>query len=335
MKEFVLNKSSGGLRFVFVSSAIHQRLIAVVCLLTTSALPAAEATTSDLLNVQRQVQAALVKARQALVAIECNGATASGVIINPSGLILTAAHVTGGAKKKVKIILHDGKSVEATSLGLDTMTDAAMIQLPAPANAWPYAPINKEPRNLTVGDWCFDLGHPGGFDKARGSVVRIGKLVKVSSNMLQSDCVMMGGDSGGGLFNLAGEVIGINSMIWRGRDQNLHVSMAPFLRSWDAMKQNETIRVWEQGSGGWIGLSTQGGDDGLRIGAIAPASPALNAGLKEGDVIVKANNKTFAAPTDFSEFVRGHTVGEIVTLLIKSVQGQRVVEVKLGQRPKE
>ena len=53
------------------------------------------------------------------------------------------------------------------------------------------------------------------------------------------------------------------------------------------------------------------------------------------DVIVKANNKTFAAPTDFSEFVRGHTVGEIVTLLIKSVQGQRVVEVKLGQRPKE
>ncbi len=300
-----------------------------------SASSAAAATSEDLIAVQTQVQSALIRARQAVVAIECNGATASGVIINPSGLILTAAHVTGGAKKKVKIILSDGKSVEATSLGFDTTTDAALIQLPAPAKTWPYAPMNKEPRGLGVGDWCFDLGHPGGFDKARGSVVRIGKLVKVSSNMLQSDCVMMGGDSGGGLFNLAGEVIGINSMIWTGRDQNLHVSMAPFLRSWDAMMHNETIHVWEQGSGGWLGLSTQGGNEGLRIGAIAPASPALSAGLKEGEVIVKANNQTFAAPTDFSEFVRGHTVGEIVTLLIKSAQGQRVVEVKLGRKPKE
>jgi serine protease Do len=290
---------------------------------------------AHLLDVQKRVQSALPQARKALVCIECSGATASGVIISADGLVLTAAHVTGGAKKKVKIVLSDGKTVEATSLGLDTSTDAAMVQLPKPAKEWPHVSISHELAALAPGQWCFDLGHPGGWDKARGSVVRIGRLVKTSSNTLQSDCIMMGGDSGGPLFNLEGDVIGINSMIWSGSDQNLHVSMAPFLRSWDAMKRGETITTWAQGGGGWIGLSTQSAEDGLRIGAIAKDSPAMKAGLREGDLILKANNKKLAAPADFSEMIRNHTVGQIVTLLVKSLQGQRVVEVKLAQRPQE
>ncbi len=310
-------------------------VVSFLALFAGQLVHAAETTLEDLLSVQTQVQASLKHAEMAIVAIECGGATASGVIVSPAGLVLTAGHVTGMPNKKIKITLHDGKTFEAKSLGLDKSTDAAMIQLPAPAKAWPYAPISRETRQLKTGEWCFALGHPGGLDAARGPVLRVGKLVKTSSNMLQSDCVLMGGDSGGGLFNLAGELIGINSQIWRGRDQNLHVSMAPFLRSWEAMKKGETVNFWDQGNGAWIGLSTQGADEGLLVQAVATDSPAMKAGLKNGDVILKLDNVKLGSPSEFSEAIRSRTVGEVVTLAIKIATGTRTMEVKLGKRPAE
>jgi serine protease Do len=289
----------------------------------------------ELLSVQRQVQLVLDQARKAMVALQSGGGTASGVIVSPQGLVLTAAHVTGGPGKKVKVTLENGKTVEAESRGLDTATDAAMLQLPAPAKAWPFTTINREVRSLKLGEWCFALGHPGGWDAARGSVLRVGKLVKISPNMLQSDCVLMGGDSGGALFNLAGEVIGINSQIWRGRDQNLHVSMAPFLRSWEVMKKGEVVREWGQGNGAWIGLSTQGSADGLVVQSVAPDSPAMKAGVKDGDVVISLNHQKLTAPVEFSEAIQARVAGEIVTLKIRGAGGERLVEVRLGRRPKE
>lgn len=317
-----------------VRHTFHPSAIAA-CLLAWASVSIAETTLNDLLAVQAKVQAALVHAREAVVVIQCNGGTASGVIVSPAGLVLTAAHVTGDAHKKIKIILSSGKTVEAKSLGLDTATDAGMVQLPAPEKAWPYADISRDVRALKAGDWCFDVAHPGGFDKARGSVVRVGRIVKVSANMLQSDCVLMGGDSGGPLFNLAGEVIGVNSQIWSGRDQNIHVSMAPFLRSWSELKNGSVIKEWAQGTGGWMGVSNEAADGGLRIAAIAPDSPAMKAGLKVGDVILKLNKNAMGVPSDFSDDLRTRSAGELVTLKVKNENGERAVEVKLGRKPEE
>ena len=316
---------------------------ALSVIIAVAGLPVSEAASTspnleDLLKVQARVQENYDRVSQALIVIECHGGTASGVIVSPTGLVLTAAHVVEEAKQKVKVILHDGKTVEATSLGVDTSTDAAMVQLPAPARAWPYIPISREVLDLSLGQWCFAMGHPGGWDAERGPVLRTGRLVKLAPNMLQSDCVLMGGDSGGVLCNLDGEVIGINSQIWKGRDQNLHVSMAPFLRSWDALKKGETITTWAQGSGGWIGLSTQAvpGGSALLIQAIAPDSPAQKAGLREGDSILSVNNQKLATPADFSEAIGNRRAGELVTLKVKTVSGaERIMEVKLGQRPQD
>ena len=307
----------------------------ILCLLSGREMAAKDVTLEELIAVQEQVQSQYDRVRQAVVTVQCGGGTASGVIVSPEGLILSAAHVTSGAKKKANIVMADGRTVEATSLGLDTATDAAMLQLPRPAPAWPYVSIARDVRELSPGQWCFAVGNPGGWDAARGPVLRIGKLVKVSANVIQSDCVLMGGDSGGGLFNLKGEVIGIHSQIWKGRDQNLHVSMAPFLRAWDAMKKGETITLWEHGSGGWIGLSTRGADAGLTVQAIAPESPAMKAGLKEGDLILSVNNKKLAAPFEFSEAIRSRRAGELVTLKVKSGSEERLLEVKLTKRPQD
>lgn len=293
------------------------------------------ATLEDLQRVQSRVQEHYERVRQALVTIECNGGTGSGIIVSPAGLVLTVAHVVESAGRKTKITLHDGKTVEGTALGLDTSADAAMLQLPAPAKAWPYVPLSREVHELTVGQWCFAMGNPGGWDAARGPVLRTGRLVKLAPNMLQSDCVLMGGDSGGVLCNLNGEVIGVHSQIWKGRDQNLHVSMAPFLRSWDALKKGETITTWAQGSGGWIGLSTQAAGESLRIQAIAEGSPAQKAGLKENDLILSVNNRKLATPADFSDAIRSRRAGELVTLKVRTATGERIIEVKLAQRPQE
>ena len=317
-----------------IRSLLHSCLIACFWLVGLATLPAATSL-DELLGVQKKVQSALTDARRAVVAIECHGGTASGVIVTPGGLVLTAAHVTGGAGKLVKITLYDGRTVEGKSLGLDTATDAAMVQMPTPARAWPWMPVSRDVRALQIGDWCFDVAHPGGFDKSRGSVVRVGKILKIASNMVQTDCVLMGGDSGGPLFNLAGEVIGVNSQIWRGRDQNQHVSMNPFLRSWDALRKGSEIHVWELGAGGWAGISTEVKGVQLCIAAMAPGSPAQKAGLKEGEAILTLDNKAMATPADFSSALRTHAAGELITLKVRGGEGERIVEVKLGRKPSE
>ena len=312
-----------------------KRLLLFLAVFAGSLLFAKDTTLDDLIQVQRRVQAAYEPAHRAVVAIECGGGTASGVIVSPTGLILTAAHVTNAPNKRVKVVLFDGRTVEAKSVGLDETTDAAMVQLPPPTRAWPYVTVNREVRSINLGDWCFAVGNPGGWDSARGAVLRVGKIVKITSNMLQSDCTLMGGDSGGALFDLSGQLIGIHSRIWRGLDQNLHVSMAPYLRSWDAMKRGEVVKVWARGSGGWMGLSTELVDGGLHVQAVAPESPALKAGLKVGDVILSLNNKVLTAPLEFTEAIRSRMSGEIVTLKIRTGPQERTVEVKLGKRPEE
>lgn len=310
------------------------KLFILSCALrVTCALGAEETSLEGLLAVQTKVQNVLEKTSKTLVTIQCDGGTASGVIVSEDGLVLTAAHVTGEPGKKVNVVLHDGTSVEGESLGLDSATDAAMVQLPVLRKPWVAAPFRRDVRSAQSGDWCFALGHPGGYDITRGPVLRTGRLVKVASNVLQSDCVLMGGDSGGGLFNIEGELIGINREIWPGRDQNLHVSMAPFLRSWEAMKRGDVIRVWGQGSGGWLGVSTEEGSEGLSIQAIAPESPAMKAGLQVGEMILSISGQALRSRADFSEAIRGRLADDLITLLVKTATGQRSVEVKLARRP--
>lgn len=304
---------------------------------TPAASSSAAVTLEELRGIQESVRGLLPAVRPAVVAILTGDGTASGVIIDESGLVLTAAHVAETPGRELRVILEDGKRVTGTTLGLDKTTDAALLQLNDTDRKWPRATVSRRVIEAQPGEWCFALGHPGGFDKARGVVLRVGRIIKQTANSLQTDCVLMGGDSGGPLFNLKGEVIGIHSQIWEKRDENMHVSMAPFLRAWDEMKSSLVIRTWGTGSGGYLGIAADVNPecDCLEVLEVLPGSPSEKAGLQPGDLILALDGEPLSGLSHFSSAVKIRAAGDSVRLRVKHGAQEREVSVTLGRRPKD
>ncbi|MBX7208434.1 MAG: S1C family serine protease [Verrucomicrobiaceae bacterium] len=301
-----------------------------------SALESSKETIGELLKIQAQVQSRLDLVSRAVVAVESDDGAASGVIVSPDGLVMTAAHVTTNPGRKILLHLADGTKTGCKSLGLDKSTDAAMMRIDGDRKDWPYVPLCRDLRMAKPGTWCFALGHPGGYDAKRGPVLRVGRVLKQMANGLQTDCVLMGGDSGGPLFNLDGEVIGIHSQIWEERDQNVHVSVAPFLRAWDTLKQSHVVRVWNTGVGGWLGVMTRISSAAeLEIAEVAKDSPAAKAGLQSGDVIVTLDGERMLDQPQFSSAINSRAAGQRISLRLRGKSGPRVVEVSLGTKPVE
>ena len=304
------------------------------------AVPKPEGGLQELLDVRKEIKSALPIVRSAIVALETDKMAASGVIVTPDGLILTAAHVVanphGPAEPgmKMKVILADGRTATGTALGMDTATDAAMVQIDGKRTDWPFVDLNRNASAALPGQWCFALGHPGGYDKDRGEVLRVGKVLKTTANSLQTDCVLMGGDSGGALFSPSGALIGIHSQISEGRDQNVHVSLAPFFRSWEALKESQIVRIWDQGGGGWLGVATRLGENGLlEVDQVAPNSPAARAGMRSGDKLVSFDGKPLRDRPHFSAMVNARAAGDPVVLVVRNRSGEKILTMKLAQRP--
>ena len=163
-----------------------------------------------------------------------NGAAAgmgSGVIVDKNGLILTAAHVTQKAGVKLKIYMYDGTVYNGISLGLDHGTDAGMARITEPGE-FDFTPM-AEASSFKEKDWVIAMGHPGGVMLNRNPPVRLGRILKAGtasgfSDPITTDCTVISGDSGGPLFNLNGEVIGINSNIKYPYLLNNHVPIDVF-----------------------------------------------------------------------------------------------------------
>lgn len=310
------------------------RLTTLILLLPFPGMAAEVAGSRTFVELQKKVQSLLPEVRPAVVAILTGDGTASGVIMNPDGLILTAAHVAERPGRELRVVMENGDVVKATTLGLDKTTDAALMQINNTERKWPHVRVSRQVAQAQPGEWCFALGHPGGYDEKRGVVLRVGRIVKQTANSLQTDCVLMGGDSGGPLFNLNGEVIGIHSLIWEGREENMHVSMAPFLRSWNDMKSSVVIRTWGIGCGGYLGVSTDMNEQGsLEVLGVIAGSPSEKAGIQKGDLILAFNGEPVTDLPQFTHAVRIRPAGEEVQLKLRHQDGERHVTLKLGTRP--
>ncbi len=284
----------------------------------------------DLYSIQHRLQELLPKAKKGLVAIEANDGAGSGVIISPDGLILTAAHVIGKTGKKMKVRFANGKRTSAISLGGSELSDAGMLKI-IDEGPWPFVDL-AENQSSQIGDWCFGLGHPGGFDAKRGIVVRIGRIIGKKDETMQTDSRLLGGDSGGPLFDFQGKVIAIHSRISQKPDQNFHVPIESFQANWDFFKNQDLLTFNEIEKGGFLGVACEEEEDGLLVKSIVPNSAAAQAGLQAGDVLVKVDDQWVNNREKLTILISSKKPNEEVSIEYKRENTTNRIQLKLGIR---
>ena len=284
----------------------------------------------DLYAIQHRLQELLPKAKKGLVAIEANDGAGSGVIISSQGLILTAAHVIGKTGKKMKVRFANGKRASAISLGGSELSDAGMLKI-IDEGPWPFVDM-AEKQSSQIGDWCFGLGHPGGFDAKRGIVVRIGRIIGKKDETMQTDSRLLGGDSGGPLFDFQGKVIAIHSRISQKPDQNFHVPIESFHANWDFFKNQDLLTYNEIEKGGFLGVACEEEEDGLLVKSIVPNSAAAESGLQAGDVLVKVDDQWVNNREKLTILISSKKPNEEVSIEYKRKNTTNRIQLKLGIR---
>ena len=275
----------------------------------------------DLAAIEKRVRELLPKVSPAVVGLELRGGAGSGVVISPGGLILSAGHVTMEPGLAIKAVFTDGRTLEAKTLGASYFSDAGMAQL---ATTNDLAHVELAPDGAAkVGDWCFALGHPGGVDAKRGLVLRVGRIISRRSDVLRTDCTLIGGDSGGPLFDLDGRVIAIHSRISRSPDDNFHVPVEAFRKSWEAMLAGRVVRP----GGAFFGVMMEEHDKGVRVGGVVKGSAAERAGMKPGDIITHFDDQVVIDPPDLRMAIGGRTSND--TVRIEFLRGDSSLEARV------
>ncbi|HVW68739.1 MAG TPA: DegQ family serine endoprotease [Steroidobacteraceae bacterium] len=264
----------------------------------------------------------------------------SGFIIRPDGYILTNAHVVNGASE-VTVRLTDRHEYTAKVIGIDTKSDVAVIKIPA--KDLPTVKLGDS-HNLKVGEWVLAIGAPFGFENSAtaGIVSAKGRTLPDSGYIpfIQTDVPINPGNSGGPLFNMRGEVVGINSQIYSRSGGFMGVSFSiPIDVALQVSNQLETTGHVARGKLGVViqdvnqGLADSFGlpaPEGALVSSVEKGGPAAQAGIEPGDVIVKLNGQTVARSTELPVEIATLKPDTTVTLEVWRNHSTRNVSVKLG-----
>ena len=180
------------------------------------------------------------------------------------------------------------------------------------------------------------LGFPGGYDRQRGAVARIGRLIGTSLSTIRTDCKLLGGDSGGPLFNLRGELIGIHSRISDSPDENYHAPISAFHRGWQDLEEKQVIQFWHERKGGFLGVAQCApleDDAGLLVREVVSHSPADHAGIIPGDILTHIDDQKIIDRLEYSAAVESKLPGEHIALRYRRGHLSMVVDIALGEKP--
>ncbi len=296
-------------------------------------------TVADLLRLQEKVERVAAKSLPATVSLvsERTGSSGSGVIVSEDGLILTAAHVVQGMKE-VDVYFADGKKWLGKVLGANFSKDIGMVKMEN-AGPWPFVEIG-ESRPLEAGDWVIALGHSAGFDPARTPPIRFGRLMSDGpGNYFTTDCTLIGGDSGGPLFDLDGKLVGINSSIGESWKNNNHAGVDGFREDWDRLLAGETWGVLQMNPMAnpetpvlGIGMGMDRGATGVPVFKVEPNSPAAAAGVRVGDLIRSVDGDRVREGSELQQVLVKRMVGDVVKLGIVRDEKPIEIEVELVKR---
>ncbi len=272
----------------------------------------------------------------------------SGFIISSDGYILTNNHVVGTAKQ-ITVRLNDRREYEAEIIGLDPRSDLALLKIDE--KELPVVHFG-EPDELRVGEWVVAIGSPFGLDysASTGIVSAIGRSIPTARGedyvpFIQTDVAINPGNSGGPLFNLDGEVVGINSQIYTRSGGSIGLSFAiPVSVALEVVAQ-----LKEKGhvDRGWLGVYIQDVDknlaqslglkkpQGALLAQLEPGGPADKAGLKAGDVVVRFNGQPVVEASDLPHIVGLLAAGKKVDATVIRRGKERIMSVNVGARPGE
>ncbi len=253
----------------------------------------------------------------------------SGFLISDDGYLLTNNHVVADAAE-VSITLQDGRVFDGEVIGTDENLDIALVRISADESL-PYVELGQATESR-VGDWVVAIGNPFGLShtvtagiiSAKGREIQAGPY----DDFIQTDASINPGNSGGPLFNLDGEVIGINTAInpW-GQGIGFSVSVDAFAPILDDLRSEGRVRR------GWVGVGLSSHERGVLIAAVYADTPAAAAGLIAGDVITRFDGATLSDSDALVRRVGSHRAGEEVTLQVLREGELEELTMVLGERP--
>ena len=274
-----------------------------------------------------------------------NRSLGSGFIVSQDGYIMTNAHVVDAADE-IMVRLTDKREFKAKVIGADKRTDVALLKIEA--QGLPAVRMG-DPNALKVGEWVLAIGSPFGFDNSvtAGIVSAKGRALPQENYVpfIQTDVAINPGNSGGPLFNMNGEVVGINSQIYSRSGGFMGISFAiPIDVAMDVQNQ---LRASGKVSRGRLGVVIQEVSkelaesfglpkaQGAAINAVEKGGPAEKAGLEPGDVILKFDGKTVVNSGDLPRMVGMVKPGSRVSVQIWRKGGLRDVSVVVGEMVEE
>jgi len=263
----------------------------------------------------------------------------SGFIIRSDGLIMTNAHVVKGASE-VTVRLTDRREYPAKVIGIDARSDIALIKIKA--NNLPTVKLGDS-RSLKVGEWVLAIGAPFGFDNSATAGIVSAKNRPLPGDVvpfIQTDVPINPGNSGGPLFNMRGEVVGVNSQIYSrsGGYQGVSFSIPIDV----AMKVGDQLETSGHVTRGKLGVVIQNvtqdlsdsfglpQPEGALVSSVEKGGPAARAGIEPGDVILKLNGEPVDSTTELSEKIAELGPGATADLDIWHNHAARHMSVKLG-----
>lgn len=271
--------------------------------------------------------------------------TGSGFVIDPSGIIVTNNHVIEDAEEII-VAFNDGTRLTVVKvLGRDPETDLALLKVEPkkPLKAVKFADSEK----LRVGDWVMALGNPFGLglSVSVGVVSAKNRVLKAGSydNYIQTDAAINRGNSGGPLFNMDGEVVGVNTAIISPSGVSVGIGFA--ISSSTASPVIEQLKTFGETRRGWLGVQILSVNDEIakslgmvtRIGAyvssVDKGSPAEDGGLKVGDIVVKFDGHEIADVKELPRIVASTQIDEIVDVEVLRNGKQMTLRVKIGRLP--
>lgn len=269
----------------------------------------------------------------------------SGFIVSPDGYVLTNAHVVDGASE-VTVKLTDKRDFKAKVVGVDKRTDVALLKIDAAG--LPFVRTGDAERTK-VGEWVVAMGSPFGFENTVTAGIISAKARRLPDEnyvpFIQTDVAINPGNSGGPLFNLAGEVIGINSQIYSRSGGFMGISFAIPIDV--AMKVKDQLQKYGKVSRGRLGVAIQGLDAelaqnfgldkpvGALVASVENGSPAEKAGLAPGDVVLGVNGQKVDNSADLPRIIGEQKPGSVVRLSIWRDRKARDINVTLGEQAGE